>query len=44
MATKDLLDSSNAKNNKPAANMNPAKKTGDTDQKRHMPCKNSLPT
>lgn len=44
MATKDLLDSNNAKNNKPAANMHSAKKAGTADQKKHAPCKNSLPT
>lgn len=46
MATKDLLDSNNAnaKNNKPAANMNNEKNVDKANQKKHMPCKNSLPT
>lgn len=44
MATKDLLDSNSVKHHKPAAKMNPDKKTGNTGQKTHAPCKNSLPT
>ncbi|SMC82660.1 hypothetical protein [Sporomusa malonica] len=44
MATKDLLDSNNAKNNKPAASMNNEKNANKASQKKHMPCKNSLPT
>ncbi|MDF2569095.1 MAG: hypothetical protein K0R55_699 [Sporomusa sp.] len=44
MATKDLLDSNNAKNSKPAATMTNEKNTNNANQKKHMPCKNSLPT
>lgn len=43
MAAKDLMDSNNAKNNKPAADMN-TRNTNNSDQKKHRPCKNSLPT
>lgn len=44
MATKDLLDSNTAKNNKPAATMTNDKGADKTSSKKHMPCKNSLPT
>ena len=44
MATKDLLDSANAQNNKPAAKMNKGQTKNNADEKKHMPCKNSLPT
>ncbi|WP_425060647.1 hypothetical protein SCACP_13840 [Sporomusa carbonis] len=44
MASKDLLDSNNTKNSRPAANMNTENKTNTAEQKKHMPCKNSLPT
>ena len=45
MATKDLLDSTTAKNNKPATTgMTNAQNANKADQKKHMPCKNSLPT
>lgn len=44
MAAKDLLDSNPAKNSKPAAAATNGKNAANTDQKKHMPCKNSLPT
>jgi hypothetical protein len=43
VAAKDLLDSENAKNSKPASNMQKPN-SNNADQKKHMPCKNSLPT
>lgn len=44
MATKDLLDSNTAEKSKPAVNMTNTNDPNKTDQKKHMPCKNSLPT
>lgn len=44
MAAKDLLDSDIAKNSKPAANMKKSNSSNNAEQKKHMPCKNSLPT
>ncbi|MBP2634952.1 MAG: hypothetical protein H6Q72_859 [Firmicutes bacterium] len=44
MAAKDLLDSDNAKNGKPASTMQKPNSANNADQKKHMPCKNSLPT
>lgn len=44
MAAKDLLDSENAKNSKPASNMQKTNSSNNANQKKHMPCKNSLPT
>ncbi|WP_371368632.1 hypothetical protein SRRS_21330 [Sporomusa rhizae] len=45
MAAKDLLDSGNAKNSKPAADMNNTRSNDtNSNQKKHGPCKNSLPT
>ncbi len=44
MAAKDLLDSGNAKSSKPAADMNNTRNNTNANQKKHGPCKNSLPT
>jgi hypothetical protein len=44
MNAKDQLNSSTAKNSKTTAAMSNAKNTNTTAEKKHMPCKNSLPT
>ncbi|WP_371371504.1 hypothetical protein [Sporomusa aerivorans] len=44
MAAKDLLNSNQAKNSKPSANMNLGEQVNKDHQKTNKPCKNSLPT
>ncbi|SDE72783.1 hypothetical protein [Sporomusa acidovorans] len=44
MATKDMLDSNAAKKSKAAATITNTNDPNKAEQKKHMPCKNSLPT